>query len=177
MPEAPCAVATRDARALVRTLAGAGPVALAVPYDREYRDLATIEVPFPDDYSLPEALAATRASLTILCNPNSPSGTRVPLDGVRGLAECIRGRLLVDERDLDSGVVGASTLGLENVTVIRSPSSTSTASADALRATRDRTIRALRAFRFDVWPSEAPYILARVGPEASSLRDALAEPR
>ena len=56
-------------------------VAFPVPTYSLYETLvavqggAAVRVPFPDDFSLPPALAAARARVTLLCNPNSPSGT------------------------------------------------------------------------------------------------------
>src|SRR5207247_1391593 len=60
-------------------------VAFPVPTYSLYETLvavqggAAVRVPFPDDFSLPPALAAARARVTFLCNPTSPPGTAVPL--------------------------------------------------------------------------------------------------
>jgi len=80
-----------------------------------------VRVPFPDDFSLPPALAAARARVTFLCNPNSPSGTLVPLAEVETLARALPGLLVVDEAYVDFarehalGLVGR----LANVLVLR----------------------------------------------------------
>jgi histidinol-phosphate aminotransferase len=78
-------------------------------------------VPVPADFSLPPALAAARARVTFLCNPNSPSGTLVPTRAVEALARALPGILVVDEayvdfaREHSLGLVGR----LANVLVLR----------------------------------------------------------
>ncbi len=80
-----------------------------------------VRVPFPEDFSLPPALAAARARVTFLCNPNSPSGTLVPTRAVEALARALPGILVVDEayvdfaREHSLGLVGR----LANVLVLR----------------------------------------------------------
>jgi len=60
------------------------------------------EVPFPDDFSLPiDALVRTRAQVTYLANPNSPTGTFVPREQVADLADRLDGILCVDEAYVD----------------------------------------------------------------------------
>ncbi len=60
-----------------------------------------VRVPYPDDFSLPEEIDAEKGVLTILCNPNSPSGTLTPLDRVERLARSVAGVLVVDEAYID----------------------------------------------------------------------------
>ena len=60
-----------------------------------------VRVPYPDDFSLPEGIEAEKGVLTILCNPNSPSGALTPLDRVERLARSVAGVLLVDEAYID----------------------------------------------------------------------------
>src|SRR5208337_2939182 len=70
---------------LFRAALGAGDkVAYACPTYSLYDTLASIQqarvvaIPYPRDFALPlEALARARARLTIVCSPNSPSGTVV----------------------------------------------------------------------------------------------------
>ncbi len=70
-------------------------------------------VSYPEDFSLPEALAAQNAALTFLCNPNSPSGTLVPLEAIHSLARGVSGVLVVDEAYIDfADTEGASVLPL-----------------------------------------------------------------
>jgi histidinol-phosphate aminotransferase len=82
-------------------------VAYPVPTYSLYRTLVDLhaaraaEVPFPGDWSIPPALADVGAPLTFLCNPNSPSGTFVPVAAIAALARQVRGVLVVDEAYVD----------------------------------------------------------------------------
>lgn len=60
-----------------------------------------VEAPFGDDYGIPAELAGSGAQLTILCNPNAPSGTLVSVEAVAKLAGQVEGVLLVDEAYVD----------------------------------------------------------------------------
>jgi histidinol-phosphate aminotransferase len=60
-----------------------------------------VAVDFPDDFSLPDALADTGAKLTLVANPNAPTGTFVPPRRVGELAGALSGVLLVDEAYVD----------------------------------------------------------------------------
>ncbi|RZP25919.1 histidinol-phosphate transaminase [bacterium] len=69
-----------------------------------YRTLANIqgcpvtEVTYDDAYTLPTTqLTDASAALTIIANPNSPSGTAVSLDELRILADGVKGILAIDE--------------------------------------------------------------------------------
>ncbi len=102
-------------------------VAYPVPTYSYYDTLVAVQggeavrVPFPEDFSLPPALAAARARITFLCNPNSPSGTLIPTARVEALARALSGLLVVDEAYVDFadqhalGLVGR----LPNVLVLR----------------------------------------------------------
>ena len=79
-------------------------VAYPAPTYVLYRTLAAmqeapvIEVPFDHAYTLPvDALARAGAALTIVANPNSPSGTAAPLDTLDALAARLDGVLVIDE--------------------------------------------------------------------------------
>lgn len=82
-------------------------VAFPYPTYSLYQTLARVQgarpvaVDFPEDYGLPPALATTGARLTLLSNPNAPSGTVVPPEEVGRLAEALDGVLLVDEAYAD----------------------------------------------------------------------------
>jgi histidinol-phosphate/aromatic aminotransferase/cobyric acid decarboxylase-like protein len=168
MARAGTEIETTDAREIVTALAGGGAIALAVPCEREYAGLATIHVPFLDDFSIPETLDRAAASLVVVCDPCCASGTRVPPERLGRLAAARDGRLLVDARDaLDDGAIP----DVPGATVLRRPRPA--ADGESLRTTRERTIRALRAFRFDVWPSESAFVLARVGADARELERTL----
>jgi histidinol-phosphate aminotransferase len=67
----------------------------------EIQGAEPVEVPFPEDYSLPGTLLETEARLILLSNPNSPSGTFVPVDSVKELASRAAGIVLVDEAYVD----------------------------------------------------------------------------
>jgi len=60
-----------------------------------------VAIPYPADFSLPEELFSQTAALTFVCNPNSPSGTLLPLDAIARLARTISGVLVVDEAYID----------------------------------------------------------------------------
>jgi histidinol-phosphate aminotransferase len=82
-------------------------VAFPVPTYSLYETLVAVQggeavrLDFPDDWTLPPALASTGARVTFLCNPNSPSGTAVPLAAVEALATQVSGVLVVDEAYVD----------------------------------------------------------------------------
>jgi len=117
---------------LVRCFVGPGDrVAYPVPTYTLYDTLVAIQegegvtVDYPPDFSLPEALYSHQAALTFLCNPNSPSGTLVPLKQIERLARSVPGVLVVDEAYIDfaqgDGVSALSLIrGLPNLVVLRS---------------------------------------------------------
>ena len=79
-------------------------VAYPVPTYSLYGTLATIqgapavEVPFDDAYTLPvESLVRADSALTLVANPNSPSGTTMPIDRLSELASRLNGVLAIDE--------------------------------------------------------------------------------
>ena len=78
-------------------------------------------IPYPKDYSLPAGIFRNRAKVTTVANPNSPSGTAVPLDVLAGLADRVRGILVVDEAYADFAEETALPLAREreNVVVLR----------------------------------------------------------
>src|SRR5689334_22752412 len=91
------------------TLGPGDPVAYAQPTYSLYDTLATIQeakilhLPVARDFSMPlEAMAKARARLSIVCNPNSPSGTFTPAAKLAAHARKLSGRLLViDEAYVD----------------------------------------------------------------------------
>ena len=103
---------------LFRAATGAGrAVAYPAPTYVLYRTLAAIqgapvlEVPFDEDYTLPvDALADAGAALTLVANPNSPSGTAAPMDQLATLADRTTGVLGIDEAYV--AFAGASALDL-----------------------------------------------------------------
>ena len=93
-----------------------------------YRTLANIqgcpvtEVPYDDTYTLPTTqLADASTPLTIIANPNSPSGTAASLDELRVLAEATKGILTIDEAyvEFSNGSALALTHEYDHVVVLR----------------------------------------------------------
>jgi histidinol-phosphate aminotransferase len=84
-----------------------GLVASPTPSYLLYRTLAEIQgarfraIPFTPDWDLPEPWPAADAHLTLVPNPNSPSGTVVPLARLEQLAAELTGLLLLDEAYVD----------------------------------------------------------------------------
>lgn len=68
----------------------------------EIQDAASIEIPYDDDYNLPlEEMVAADGALTIVCSPNSPSGTTASREELEMLASRLSGLLVVDEAYVD----------------------------------------------------------------------------
>ncbi len=90
---------------LIRAVVEPGrPVAYPTPTYVLYRTLAEIqdapteEVPYNDNYDLPiDALSKIDAPLTIIANPNSPSGTVITIKELQDLADRLQGILAIDE--------------------------------------------------------------------------------
>jgi histidinol-phosphate aminotransferase len=82
-------------------------VAFPVPTYSLYETLVAVQggeavcIPFGDDFVLPPALADAGARVTLLCNPNSPSGTLTRRADVEALARAVAGILVVDEAYVD----------------------------------------------------------------------------
>ncbi|UCC96625.1 MAG: histidinol-phosphate transaminase [Phycisphaerales bacterium] len=106
------------------------PVAYPVPTYSLYPVLAklqncrAIEVPFDGEFNLPVKLTKTRAALTIVCNPNAPSGSFVSVGELASLADELSGVLLIDEAYVDFADENCAGLikDLDNVVVLRSMS-------------------------------------------------------
>ncbi len=104
------------------------PLAYPVPTYSLYPVLAklencdAIEIPFDEEFNLPAALVRTGAALTIVCNPNAPTGTCVPLEELASLATEIKGVLLIDEAYVDFAEFNCVSLtrDFDNVIVLRS---------------------------------------------------------
>lgn len=84
-----------------------------------------VPVPLGPEWELPvEALASVGAKLTMVVNPNAPTGTPYSLATIEDLAERVSGLLLVDEAYIDFG--GTTALPLlatrQNVLVVRTMS-------------------------------------------------------
>jgi histidinol-phosphate aminotransferase len=69
----------------------------------EVQEARVVRIAFGNDFTLPlKQLAQARARLTIVCNPNSPSGSFTAIAKLGALARALEGRLLVvDEAYVD----------------------------------------------------------------------------
>lgn len=112
----------------VRCFAGAGDrVAFAAPTYPYYQKLIDLQdaraqaVDFDESFALPGALADADARVTLVPNPNSPSGTAVSSDALSDLARDLSGLLIVDEAYVDFAREGALDLVRrhDNVIVMR----------------------------------------------------------
>ncbi|HKD65930.1 MAG TPA: histidinol-phosphate transaminase [Candidatus Binataceae bacterium] len=189
------------------------------------REATVAPITYSRDFALPfDELVRAKAALTIVCNPNAPSGTLTATRTLARLAEALRPRLLViDEAYVDFADHNALLLARStpNVVVLRSLSKSfslagmrlglcfarpdiieglikikdsynvsriaQAAGAAALddaawamrnvervRATRRATEAALRAIGFEVRPSSANFVLARLdGVDLSNMVGAL----
>jgi histidinol-phosphate aminotransferase len=83
-----------------------------------------IEIPFDEEFNLPVKLASSGAALTIVCNPNAPSGTFIPKEELAQLAGEIKGVLLIDEAYVDFSEDNCLELvkKFDNVIILRSMS-------------------------------------------------------
>ena len=106
------------------------PLAYPVPTYSLYSVLAAIqdapvvEIPFADDFTIPETLADTEAGLTFLCNPNAPTGTFVPIEQIAALARKVKNVLAIDEAYVDFAEDNCLRLlrECENIVILRSMS-------------------------------------------------------
>ncbi|MEW6756364.1 MAG: histidinol-phosphate transaminase [Candidatus Latescibacterota bacterium] len=87
-------------------------VAYPQPTYSYYQQLVQIQggravtVDFPEDYALPEEVLVPGAQVTLLANPNAPSGTLTPLSRIEALAARVEGILVVDEAYVDFAAAG-----------------------------------------------------------------------
>jgi histidinol-phosphate aminotransferase len=106
------------------------PVAYPVPTYSLYPVLANLqnckafEVPFDHEFNLPVELTKTGAALTIVCNPNAPSGSFISVGELASLADELSGVLLIDEAYVDFADENCAGLAkdFDNVIILRSMS-------------------------------------------------------
>jgi len=81
-----------------------------------------LEIPFDEEFHLPSELAGTGAALTIVCNPNAPTGSFIRVEELALLAGAIAGVLLIDEAYVDFAEHNCTSLvrQFDNVIVLRS---------------------------------------------------------
>ena len=104
------------------------PVAYPVPTYSLYPVLAklqncqAIEIPFDGEFNLPVKLTRTNAALTIVCNPNAPSGSFISVGELASLADELSGVLLIDEAYVDFAEEDCAALvkDFDNVILLRS---------------------------------------------------------
>ncbi len=80
-----------------------------------------VHLPFGPDFSLPDGVAEANGRVTFLCNPNSPSGTLVPVEQIEALGRRVAGLLVIDEAYIDFARASALELvhRCANVIVLR----------------------------------------------------------
>jgi len=105
-----------------RPLAYPVPTYSLYPVLGRLQDCQVVEIPFDQEFNLPARLADTGAALTIVCNPNAPSGTLVRREELASLADELKGVLLIDEAYVDFAPCDCLDLvrEFENVIVLRS---------------------------------------------------------
>lgn len=107
-----------------RSVAYPVPTYSLYPVLANLQNCRAIEIPFDDEFNLPARLAGTGAALTIVCNPNAPSGTFVSVNELASLADELTGVLLVDEAYADFAEDNCTALvkDFDNLIILRSMS-------------------------------------------------------
>ncbi|MGA2914978.1 MAG: histidinol-phosphate transaminase [Sedimentisphaerales bacterium] len=107
-----------------RPLAYPTPSYTLYPVLAQIANAPVIEIPFDSEFNLPAKLASSGAALTIVCNPNAPSGTFTPKEELAQLAEELKGLLLIDEAYVDFAEDNCLELvqKFDNVIILRSMS-------------------------------------------------------
>ena len=107
-----------------RPVAYPGPTYTLYPVLAKIQNCAAIEVPFTEDFQLPDKLVKVGAPLTIVCNPNAPTGTLIQPEILFDLAKQLEGVLLIDEAYGDFSETNCLDLvkTLDNVIILRSMS-------------------------------------------------------
>ena len=107
-----------------RPLAYPGPTYSLYPVLAKIQNCQTIELPFDNEFNLPSKLASTEAGMIIVCNPNAPSGTVVPVSELAMLAGETKGVLLIDEAYADFAENNCVEMvkDFDNVIILRSMS-------------------------------------------------------
>lgn len=104
------------------------PVAYPVPTYSLYPVLAdlqnceAIEIPFDKEFNLPPKLASAGVALTIVCNPNAPTGSFINVSELASLADELECVLLIDEAYVDFAEQNCTSLvkNFDNVIILRS---------------------------------------------------------
>ncbi|MHC4434499.1 MAG: histidinol-phosphate transaminase [Planctomycetota bacterium] len=107
-----------------RSVAYPVPTYSLYPVLARLQEACAIEIPFDGEFNLPPKLAKTGAALTIVCNPNAPSGSFISVGELASLAGELSGVLLIDEAYVDFADENCAALvkDFDNVIVLRSMS-------------------------------------------------------
>jgi len=107
-----------------RPVAYPAPTYSLYPVLAKLQNCKVIEIPFDNEFNLPAKLASTGAALTIVSNPNAPTGTFVSLEELASLADELSAVLLIDEAYVDFAEKNCTMLvkDLDNVIILRSMS-------------------------------------------------------
>lgn len=109
-----------------RSVAYPTPTYSLYPVLAQMQNCPIIKIPFDEEFNLPAKLASSGVALTIVCNPNAPSGTFIPKEELCQLAEELKGKstLLIDEAYVDFAEDNCIELvkKFDNVIILRSMS-------------------------------------------------------
>lgn len=109
-----------------RPLAYPTPSYSLYPVLAQMQNCPAVEIPFDNEFNLPAKLTSAGAGLTIVCNPNAPSGTIIPKQELAQLAEELKTKsvLLIDEAYVDFAEESCVELvkKYDNVIILRSMS-------------------------------------------------------
>jgi len=94
------------------------------PVLADLQDCEKIEVDFDEEYNLPAKLSKTDAALTIVGNPNAPTGSFISVEELASLADEVMGVVLIDEAYVDFAEENCVSLvkDFDNVIILRSMS-------------------------------------------------------
>ncbi len=94
------------------------------PVLAKLQNCEAFEIPFDSEFNLPVRLAGTGAALTIVCNPNAPSGSFTAAGELATLAGEVSGILLIDEAYVDFSEENCTVLvkDFDNIILLRSMS-------------------------------------------------------
>jgi histidinol-phosphate aminotransferase len=107
-----------------RSVAYPVPTYSLYPVLAKLQNCRAIEISFDNEFNLPPKLAASGGALTIICNPNAPTGSFINIDELASLANELNGILLIDEAYVDFAEKNCVALvkDFNNVIILRSMS-------------------------------------------------------
>ncbi|MBW8001438.1 MAG: histidinol-phosphate transaminase [Planctomycetes bacterium] len=107
-----------------RTVAYPVPTYSLYPVLAKLQNCKAIEVDFDKEFNLPAKLSSSGAALTIVCNPNAPTGSFIDTAELASLADELKGVLLIDEAYVDFAEDNCAGLvkKFDNVIILRSMS-------------------------------------------------------